>query len=890
MVYHAENIENVIKSLHTDKDKGLTTEEVVKSRKNHGENVLSKQKKKSFFSRVFNVLKEPMMIILIIGFIIAFGTGLGKFLKTGEPDFAESLGVLGAILLSVSITLIMESSSEKAFAVLNKIYDNLSVKVIRDGVITVINQSEIVVGDLILLESGDKIVADGRLITSEPLSTNESALTGESNAINKDGLVVLNASIPLAERKNCLYSGTYVSSGSGKMVVTAIGDGTEIGKIAKELKEKKGVGSPLEQKLAKLGKTISLVGAICAVVVFVISLIKLIVTGNLTFGGVQELFISCIILIIAAVPEGLPTIVAVSLALNMIKLAKENALIKKMVATETAGAVSVICSDKTGTLTKNKMSVVSVCSGEFCFGVKHGLTEPLIQNFICNSTAEIVKENGKKKSIGNGTECALLEFAINSGKVKDYDRYRKNYAILSRIPFNSENKFMQSEILFDGKTRVLMKGAAEKVLPVCNMTDLQRKRVIKDMESHQKKARRILCFAHNDGGGFVYDGYCVLMDEIRPEVFAAVESCKSAGVKIKMLTGDNYLTAFAIAKELKIAQTEREVVSARDIENLSVEELKKVLPKITVIARSTPGVKSRVVKALKEMGEVVAVTGDGINDAPAIRAADVGIAMGKTGSEITKEAADVILLDDGFDTIVKAISFGRNVYKNLQRFILFQLSVNLSALLFVVLSAITGLKTPFNTLQLLWINVIMDGPPALTLGLERGGADLMNNKPVRREDSIVSKNMLLRIAFNGVFVAVIMFLQYSFNILKVKIEEQASCVFTLFIMFQLFNAFNSRELGANSIFKRFNKNKIMLITFISVFALQVLIVQVLYKLFGVHPMGFLAWVKVTALSASIVVISEIFKCVYRIIIKKRKNPQINAFLKIKKVNKKSIGA
>lgn len=891
MIYHTQTTDDIIKLTRSDKSLGLTEKTVQTNRKEFGENQLTRQKNKTFFERLFSALKEPMMIILIIGFIIAFGTGLGKFFKTGEADFAESLGVLAAVILSVSITLIMEGSSARAFNALNKIYDSISVKVLRNGKICMVNQAELVVGDIVLVDSGNKILADGRLLESNDLSVNESALTGESNPVKKNANIILDQSVPLAERINCLYSGTFVASGNGKMVVTATGDRTEIGKIAGELKEKKTVNSPLEQKLAKLGKIISLIGSICAVLVFIISILKLIVAGNLTFNGVQELFISCIILIVAAVPEGLPTIVAVSLALNMIKLAKENALIKKMVATETAGAVSVICSDKTGTLTKNKMSVLSVCSGEFCRSIKKALTEPLIQNFVCNNTAEIVKENGKTVSVGSGTECALLDAAILNGGIKNYTEFRSKYPIKDRIPFSSETKSMQTTIIIDGKERSLLKGAAEKVLPKCKMTDLQRRKVFKDMESHQKNARRVLCFAHNDGDGFIYDGYAVLMDEIRPDVFDAVKKCKNAGIKIKILTGDNYLTAFAIAKELKIANTEREVVSAKDLEKLTDEELKKVLPKISVIARSTPGIKSRVVKALKEMGEVVAVTGDGINDAPAIKNADVGIAMGITGSEIAKEAADVVLLDDGFATIVKAISFGRGVYKNLQRFILFQLSVNLSALIFVVLSGVFGLKTPFNTLQLLWINVIMDGPPALTLGLEKADDSLMNFKPVKREDSIVTKNMLLRIAFNGIFVSTIMFLQYRFNFLGAKIEEMGSCTFTLFILFQLFNAFNSRELGANSIFKRFTKNKIMLITFVGVFALQILIVQVLYKLFGIYPMSFSLWCKIALLSTSIIFISEIYKCVYRLLKKKKgRFTDKKPFENTKVVNKKVIGA
>ncbi len=863
MEYYRESVKSVIKLLGSDKDFGLKEDKVRENKLKFGSNVLSKAKKKSFFSKLLESLKEPMLLILLFSFIIAFGISLGKFLKTGEGEFSECFGILGAIILSVSITMIMEGSSQKAFEALNKIYDDVKVKVIRNGEIVWIAQAEIVVGDVIFCESGDKIFADGRIIESNGLKIDESCLTGESVNITKTDKEI-NRPVPLAERKNCVYSGTFVTEGNCKYLVTAVGDKTEVGNIAGELKQKSEIDSPLQQKLAKLGKTVTLIGVCCAIFVFVLSLIKLIIANNVTFSGIQELFVSCIILIVAAVPEGLPTIVAVSLALNMIKLAKENALIKKMIATETAGAVSVICSDKTGTLTKNKMSVISVCKNEFCYSEGKIKNLALIQNFACNSTAIHLKSNKKEEFSGSGTECALLKAYLKSNPKTEIEIFRKKYKILDRIPFSSDKKYMITVIDNEGNKRELIKGAPEKVLPLCTLTIAQREKIQFSMKKEQSKAGRVICFAHKDGNeNYEYDGYAVLADEIREEVFSAVKQCKKAGIKIKILTGDNKITAFAVAKQLKISENEKEVVSASEIEQLSDNDLKKLLTKITVIARSTPKIKARVVKLLKEQGEVVAVTGDGINDAPAIRHADVGIAMGKTGSEITKETADAILLDDSFATIVKAISFGRNVYRNLQRFIMFQLSVNITALLLIALTAILGKPLPFNTLQLLWINVIMDGPPALTLGLERASGDLMGCPPVKRQNSIVGKSMLLRIIFSGIFMATVLILQYLFNFLGAKEQEKSGAVFTLFIIFQLFNAFNARQLGSDSILKGIRKNKVMLVTFLAVFIVQVFIIEVIPFVFGVDRMSLILWIKTILTASSIIVVSEIGKFVYR---------------------------
>ncbi len=866
MDFYSFGAEYALKRFNSDKNLGLSQKQYRKNLSTYGYNVLTKKKNKSFFARLFCALKEPMIIILIFGLIMAFGTNLGKQLKSGKGDFVECFGILFAIILSVFITLIMEGSSQKAFNALSKVYDNVAVRVIREGKVIAVSQKDVAVGDVVVIDSGDKIIADGRLVESKDLFVDESALTGESSPVRKNAEISLNKSVSLADRVNCVYSGTFVTTGSAKMVVTAVGDKTEIGNIASELLKEKETASPLQSKLSSLGKTITLIGIISAVMVFTISVVRLAVTGNLNFSGVQDLFISCIVLIVAAVPEGLPTIVAISLALNMIKLAKGNALIKKMSATETAGAVSVICSDKTGTLTQNKMSVVSVCLSTECSAPKSIKSKVLLENFVLNSTAEIIGSGKSKILKGSATECALLTAYEMSGNDVNYERLRQMCTIIDRQPFTSEEKIMTTTVDIDGTIIKYLKGAPEKVVDMCALSTAQKIKLLKDVKNHQKKARRVLCFAHattNDLSKYIYDGFVSIQDPVRKDVKKAVKDCFGAGIKVKMLTGDNLETAFAVANELNIASSINQVINAVELEKLNDAEFEKAISKITVIARSTPAIKLRVVRALKNMGEVVAVTGDGINDAPAIKHADVGIAMGIAGSEITKEAADIVLLDDSFSTVVKAVAFGRNVYKNLQRFILFQLSVNLSALLFITVCAVVNLPTPFNTMQLLWVNLIMDGPPALTLGLENSGKQTLLNKPVKRTEAIIGKKTFLRILFNGVYVGVIMLLQYNYNFLGVCLNETHNAIFSLFILFQLFNAFNSRELGAESIFKSVGANKVMVFTFVCVFILHLVIVQFIPSLFGVSPMSFISWIKVIFTSFSIILVSEAYKAIYR---------------------------
>ena len=884
MVYHAENAQNVIDHFKSDVNNGLGAAAVKENALKYGANVLKKKKGKGFFARIGEALAEPMILILIFSFVITLGTNIGKALKTGDGDFIECIGIFLAIALSVGITLFMESSSEKAFAALSDIYDKVSVRAIRGGEPVLLTKDAVVAGDILLLSGGDKLVADGRVVESEGLSADESALTGESAPVKKSAAPV-HIGAPLAERSDMLYAGTFVASGEGKMIVTGVGQKTEIGAIAGELSVKKDGKSPLNQKLARLTRTVTIIGALAALFVIIVSTVRLFLSGTASFESVMDVFISGIVLVVAAVPEGLPAIVAVSLALNMIKLARENVLIKKLIATETAGAVSVICSDKTGTLTENKMSVIKICTTEYCYAPEEIVKEALYQNFCINSTADLIREKNMRYS-GSSSEGALLA-AYERSTGKNYADMRRRANVVGRVPFSSDKKYMSTSITFGGRVRTLIKGAPEKIMPLTDLAYRQKQRMSDLLKKYASEGRRVLAFAHADtkrideSAPFKFDGFTVIADPVRKEVHEAVRLCKKANIKVKMLTGDNILTATAVARELKLISGEEEAVEASAIDKMSDAELALALGRISVIARSTPATKLRVVKALKNSGEVVAVTGDGINDAPAIRHADVGIAMGVTGSQITKEAADVVLLDDSFSTVVRAVEFGRNVYRNLQRFILFQLTVNLSAVFFIVTMLLLGYPAPFNTLQLLWINVVMDGPPALTLGLESADESLMKNKPVSRTASIVGGKMFARILLHGVYMAVVLLLQVRFNFIGASYEEQGAVIFTLFVSFQIFNAFNSRQIGKKSAFSGLKNNKLMPLTFGFTFLIHVLIVQAGYRMFAIAPLSAAVWCKTLFTAASIVLISETYKAFYRLAKGK------NSTLKDKKLFKKA---
>ena len=885
-----ETIAHTLERLGTNTQTGLSDIEVTENTKKYGTNSFMKKKPKPLIFRVFHAAKEPMIILLIVSAIITLIVNIIHYITDGTADFVEGIAIFAAISLAVAITVIMEGRSQKAFDALNKISEDIKVKIIRNGKVAVISQQELVVGDIALFEAGDKIPVDGRLIEAVGLTVDESSLTGESFPVKKDCHAVFeDDKTPVAERNNMLYSGCFVSGGRGTIIVTEVGNNTEFGNIAKELSGMEKGNTPLQEKLEKMGKTIAVLGTSVAGIVFIIQLLSQIISGTLSLSAVLEDFIASIVLIVATVPEGLPTIVAVSLAINIIKMAKQNALVKKLIACETIGSINVICSDKTGTLTENKMTVTEIYTNGSFYKPEQLAEGFLTDNFCINSTAHIEYAANTQKFIGSATESAILVAYVKSVSDESaYKKLRENANVDFTYSFSSEIKNMTTILRKGNSFLALSKGSPEKILAqcskimikdcICDLTNESIADIEEKITVFQKNACRVLAFAHKEfleksdyesnrtliESEMVYDGFVVITDPLRQDVYEAVAQCKNAGIDLKILTGDNIITAKAIANQLGILKEGSLVVEAREIEDLPEQEFIQMLFKIKVIARSTPVIKMRVVNALKSIGHVVAVTGDGINDAPAIKYADVGISMGITGTEVSKEASDIVLLDDSFSTIVKAVHWGRGIYENFQRFIQFQLTVNLSSVLVILISILTGLKSPFTALQILWVNIVMDGPPALTLGLEPIRNDLMKRQPISRNANIVTGGMLSGIVFNGVFISVIFMLQTYFNILGGTPAQQPAILFTLFVIFQLLNAFNSRELSDQSILKHLSKNKLMLLVFGLTFMLQVVITQFGGAVYNTVPLPIDMWIKIIGLGSTVIIASELFKFIKRL--------------------------
>lgn len=867
--------EELLSKTGTDPQKGLTPQQVEKSRSKYGSNSFVSHSHESLAKRIWDASTEPMLVMLIIAAGITLAVNITRYFTGGDYNFLECIGIFAAIALSVIITIITEGKSAKAFEALNKINEDTLIKVIRNGEPQLVTQKEIVVGDIILVETGDKIVADGRLLDSNDLSVDESALTGESLPVGKNALAVCSKETPVAERANMLYSGCFVSAGNGKLLVTGVGNETEFGQIAKELSTIEKTTTPLQEKLDKLGKQITVLGASAAAIVFVIQVIQFYMANQISLDSVSNAFITSIVLIVAAVPEGLPTIVAVSLALNIIKMSKENALVKKMIACETIGCVNIICSDKTGTLTENKMTVQKIYTKGNLIEPNELQDEMLLRNYCINSNANISLEDGNWSFIGNPTECSLLVAAQKAGW--DYQEMRREADVVRIFPFSSQNKDMSTILRENGKLCLYTKGNPEKIMSLCSgVGEAEKEKIFQLMEEFQSKAGRLLAFAHKELEAYngedqaevekdlIYDGFVVISDPLSPDVYDAIKNCRRAGIEVKMLTGDNIRTARAIANELHMLDEDHIAVEAAEIDKMSDEELKAALKKIQVIARSTPLIKMRVVKLLKEEKNVVAVTGDGINDAPAIKHADVGIAMGIAGTDVTKEASDMVLLDDSFATIVKAIQWGRGIYENFKRFIQFQLTVNVSSVVVVIASILAGFPAPFTALELLWINIIMDGPPALTLGLEPIREDLLKHKPTKRNANIISKKMMTRILVNGIFMSIIFMLQHYLNFLGAAENEEATVLFTLFVLFQLFNAFNCRELDDTAMFKNLLKNKLMLGVFLLVLILQFIITQFGGAVFETVALSAAMWGKMMLTAFTVIILNEVIKLVKRI--------------------------
>ena len=876
-----------------DKNKriGLTDEQVKQSREQHGKNVLTPPQRTSLWKLYLDKYRDPIIQILLVA---AFVSLILAFI---EKNFMETIGIFVAVFLATTVGFYFERDAAKKFNLLTALSEEQPVKVRRNGKVMEIPRHDVVVGDIVLVEVGDEVPADGELIVCNDLQINESALTGEPVAEKS-----LEGGGDGAYPRNVILRSTMVMNGRGEFVVTAVGDATEIGKVAKKSTEQTSVETPLHMQLDKLAKMISKVGSVVSVAAFFIFLIHDILT-NPAWGGkdyfymaeiVLKYFMMAVTLIVMAVPEGLPMAITLSLALNMRRMLKSNNLVRKLHACETMGAVTVICTDKTGTLTQNKMQVSAL-------ELKQG-DETLLDTAIAlNSTAEL----NDGKPIGNPTESALLLWLDAQGK--DYEELRKQVNVLKQLPFSTERKMMATLAEVDGETYLFVKGAPEIVMKKCIIEDRMLKQTAEELDEWQHKAMRTLAFAYKkietsimrtsrtstaevvallDANNLQLQAIAAIADPIRPDVPAAVQECRHAGIEVKVVTGDTAATALEIGKQIGVFEDEPEnigadgsmtsldqqMITGEQWEALSDEEAYERAKDIRVMSRARPTDKQRLVAMLQKRGEVVAVTGDGTNDAPALHYAHVGLSLG-SGTSVAKEASDMTLLDDSFKSIANAVMWGRSLYRNLQRFLFFQLVVNVTALLLVLGGSVIGTEMPLTVTQILWVNLIMDTFAALALASLPPSHEVMKDKPRKASDFIINKSIGFGILFCGIVFFLVMFalLVYCERRGKGGVDvHELTMFFTTFVMIQFWNLFNAKALMSHhTAFRHFLKDKGMILVLVLVLVGQWIIVTFGGEMFRTTPLSLHEWLLIIGSTSVVLWVGELWRAFKRMIAKRR---------------------
>ncbi|MBT9871797.1 calcium-translocating P-type ATPase, PMCA-type [Bacteroides salyersiae] len=881
---------------------GLTDSEVLQSREKNGVNLLTPPKRPSLWKLYLEKFKDPVVRVLLVAAVFSL------IISIIENEYAETIGIIAAILLATGIGFFFEYDANKKFDLLNAVNEETLVKVIRNGKIQEIPRKDVVVGDIVVLETGEEIPADGELIEAISLQVNESNLTGEP-VINKT-IIKADFDEEATYASNRVMRGTTVVDGHGMMKVLQVGDATEIGKVARQSTEQSGEPTPLNIQLTKLAKLIGKIGFTVAAATFIVFVSKDLyqyISANEISGWhhymaiaqiVLKYFMMAVTLIVVAVPEGLPMSVTLSLALNMRRMLSTNNLVRKMHACETMGAITVICTDKTGTLTQNLMQVYE--PGFYALKERGILSDDDISKLVmegisANSTAflEETDDGGKPKGVGNPTEVALLLW-LNS-QHRNYLELREQAGVLDQLTFSTERKFMatlvQSPLI--GKKVLYIKGAPEIVLGKCKEVVLDGKRidateyrstVEEQLLGYQNMAMRTLGFAFkivddhapDDCVALVAEndlnflGVVAISDPIRPDVPAAVAKCQSAGIDVKIVTGDTPGTATEIARQIglwKPEDTERNRITGTAFADLTDEEALDRVMDLKIMSRARPTDKQRLVQLLQQKGAVVAVTGDGTNDAPALNHAQVGLSMG-TGTSVAKEASDITLLDDSFNSIGTAVMWGRSLYKNIQRFIVFQLTINFVALLIVLLGSFVGTALPLTVTQMLWVNLIMDTFAALALASIPPSEDVMNEKPRRSTDFIISKAMRYNIFGVGtVFLIVLMGMIYYFtNAESGMTVHRLTIFFTFFVMLQFWNLFNARVFGTNdSAFKGLTKSYGMELIVIAILGGQILIVQFGGAVFRTEPLDWQTWLVIIGASSLVLWVGELIRFVQRLI-------------------------
>lgn len=883
----------IYSEMDIDKNKriGLTDEQVKQSREQHGKNVLTPPQRTSLWKLYLDKYRDPIIQILLVA---AFVSLILAFI---EKNFMETIGIFVAVFLATTVGFYFERDAAKKFNLLTALSEEQPVKVRRNGKVMEIPRHDVVVGDVVLVEVGDEVPADGELIVCNDLQINESALTGEPVAEKS-----LEGGGDGAYPRNVILRSTMVMNGRGEFVVTAVGDATEIGKVAKKSTEQTSVETPLHMQLDKLAKMISKVGSVVSVAAFFIFLIHDILT-NPAWGGkdyfymaeiVLKYFMMAVTMIVMAVPEGLPMAITLSLALNMRRMLKSNNLVRKLHACETMGAVTVICTDKTGTLTQNKMQVSAL---ELKLG-----DEALLDTAIAlNSTAEL----NDGKPIGNPTESALLLWLDAQGK--DYEELRKQVNVLKQLPFSTERKMMATLAEVDGETYLFVKGAPEIVMKRCIIEDRMQRQSVEELDEWQHKAMRTLAFAYKkieasimrtsrtstaevvallDANDLQLQAIAAIADPIRPDVPAAVQECRHAGIEVKVVTGDTAATALEIGKQIGVFEDEPEnigadgsltsldqqMITGEQWEALSDEEAYERAKDIRVMSRARPTDKQRLVAMLQKRGEVVAVTGDGTNDAPALHYAHVGLSLG-SGTSVAKEASDMTLLDDSFKSIANAVMWGRSLYRNLQRFLFFQLVVNVAALLLVLGGSVIGTEMPLTVTQILWVNLIMDTFAALALASLPPSHDVMKDKPRKASDFIINKSIGFGILFCGIVFFLVMFalLVYCERRGKGGVDvHELTMFFTTFVMIQFWNLFNAKALMSHhTAFRHFLKDRGMMLVLVLVLVGQWIIVTFGGEMFRTTPLSLHEWLLIIGSTSVVLWAGELWRAFKRMIAKRR---------------------
>ena len=894
--------------------KGLTAQQVIESREKHGVNILTPPPKPSLWIKFFENFKDPMIRILLVALALSVGIAIYEFTQPGHglEVFFEPVGIFVAIMLATGIGFALEVNANKKFEILNQVNDDVAVKVIRDGVITQVPRKDIVVGDIVILGTGDEVPADGVLIDSVALSINESTLTGEP--LIKKSHLPEEFKDDVTYPTNHVMRGTTVVEGTGTMEVTAVGDVTEYGKVYEAAQIDTGVKTPLTLQLEKLGKVISwgsyTVGA-------------LIIIGRIAMcdWGVESLTLTkylldtlmlAITVIVVSVPEGLPMSVTLSLALSMRRMLASNNLVRKMHACETMGATTVICTDKTGTLTQNQMRVYQ--TQYYPLGDSQKLGDDEISNAIkegisVNSTAflEYDEEAKKMNALGNPTEGALLLWLNDNGV--DYLKLRENAKVVKQLPFHTQRKFMatvvDSPLL--GKRVLYVKGAPEIVLGLCAKVagDVKPDTINEQLLGYQQKAMRTLAIAYAildnnqdpiqdnqlNVDNLIFIGITAIADPVRTEVPDAIRNSISAGISVKIVTGDTPGTAKEIGRQVGLWNDEvdgdENHISGPDFAALSEEDAAKRALKLKIMSRARPTDKSRLVRLLQEAGEVVAVTGDGTNDAPALNAAQVGLSMGD-GTSVAKEASDITIMDNSFASITKAVMWGRSLYQNIQRFVLFQLVVNIVACLIVVIGAFTGTQSPLTVTQMLWVHLIMDTFAALAFASLPPSMEVMKNKPRRSPDFILSRPMIYRILSTGVLFMVILFglmqcfrnndveslshlvkypgiyfhSMFEFNGGGEFTPVELSMFFSIFVFFQIWNLFNAKAFeSGHTAFFNLKGSKVFFLVVLGIIIGQYVIVTIGGQMFSVTPLSWENWGLIIATTSLIMIVPTILKLI-----------------------------